>query len=144
MLRKDGERLQAELLPGQRLVSAEGDLWRWDGFRQGGDDAPSSAALRLQQKNRLEELRTALRLASTRLDTSQEKFEQIHNKLLDLMQADQDARSERKSADEMTTNASRQMSRAEADCDMLAGKVEALKLAKTRLEEETYLSLIHI
>jgi chromosome segregation protein len=72
------------------------------------------------------------------LDTSQEKFEQIHNKLLDLMQADQDARSERKSADEMTTNASRQMSRAEADCDMLAGKVEALKLAKTRLEEETY------
>ena len=138
MLRNDGERLQAELLPGQRLVSAEGDLWRWDGFRQGGDDAPSSAALRLQQKNRLEELRTALRLASTRLDTSQEKFEQIHNKLLDLMQADQDARSERKSADEMTTNASRQMSRAEADCDMLAGKVEALKLAKTRLEEETY------
>jgi len=138
VLRKDGERLQAELLPGQRLVSAEGDLWRWDGFRQGGDDAPSSAALRLQQKNRLEELRTALRLASTRLDTSQEKFEQIHNKLLDLMQADQDARSERKSADEMTTNASRQMSRAEADCDMLAGKVEALKLAKTRLEEETY------
>ena len=54
------------------------------------------------------------------------------------MQADLDARSERKSAVEMTTYASRQMSRAEADCDMLAGKVEALKLAKTRLEEETY------
>ncbi len=56
----------------------------------------------------------------------------------DIIQADQDARIERKSSDEMATNASRQMSRSEADCDMLAGKVEALKLAKTRLEEETY------
>ena len=28
----DGERLQRLLKPGQRLVSGEGDLWRWDGF----------------------------------------------------------------------------------------------------------------
>ena len=28
----DGPRLQAALRPGQRLVSREGDLWRWDGF----------------------------------------------------------------------------------------------------------------
>jgi chromosome segregation protein len=31
----DGPRLQRELLPGQRLVSREGDLWRWDGFSVG-------------------------------------------------------------------------------------------------------------
>ena len=46
-------RLQAALRPGQRLVSVEGDLWRWDGFRAGAEDAPSAAALRLQQLNRL-------------------------------------------------------------------------------------------
>ena len=47
--RGDGARLQALLQPGQRLVSLDGDLWRWDGFRAGAEDAPSAAALRLQQ-----------------------------------------------------------------------------------------------
>src|SRR5690606_2600315 len=28
----DGARLQAELRPGQRLVTVDGALWRWDGF----------------------------------------------------------------------------------------------------------------
>ena len=42
----DGARLQPSLRPGQRLVSRDGDLWRWDGFRAGAEDAPSAAALR--------------------------------------------------------------------------------------------------
>ena len=136
--KEDGMKLISRLKYGQRLVSKEGDLWRWDGFRLSGSDAPSAAALRLQQKNRLEELRVGLESAELRLDKSRSIFEKIHQELKDIIQADQDARIERKSSDEMATNASRQMSRSEADCDMLAGKVEALKLAKTRLEEETY------
>ncbi|MBL4766909.1 MAG: AAA family ATPase, partial [Rhodobacteraceae bacterium] len=43
-----GGRLQAQLRPGQRLVSIEGDLWRWDGYRAWAEDAPSAAALRLE------------------------------------------------------------------------------------------------
>ena len=39
----DGERLRAFLQPGQRLVSREGDLWRWDGFTTAAE-APSAAA----------------------------------------------------------------------------------------------------
>ena len=50
--RADGPRLQAGLPPGARLVSREGDLWRWDGFTV-HRDAPSSAEVRLQQKSRL-------------------------------------------------------------------------------------------
>jgi chromosome segregation protein len=49
----DGPRLQRDLLPGQRLVSREGDLWRWDGFAVGAADAVSGTARRLEQKNRL-------------------------------------------------------------------------------------------
>ena len=136
--RADGARLQGDLKPGQRLVSVDGDLWRWDGFRQSGDDAPSTAALRLQQMNRVEELREGLTLASNQLEIAKEKFDYIHKNLEDLTQADHTARDARKSADEAATNANRQMSRAEADCDMLAGKIEALKLSQVRLEEETY------
>ncbi|WP_421952533.1 chromosome segregation protein SMC [Pelagibacterium sp.] len=51
----DGARLMALLKPGQRLVSVDGGLWRWDGF-VAKPDAPSAAAQRLSQRNRLAEL----------------------------------------------------------------------------------------
>ncbi|TIR07695.1 chromosome segregation SMC family protein, partial [Mesorhizobium sp.] len=51
----DGRRLQAQLAPGQRLVSRDGALWRWDGLTASAD-APTAAAQRLAQKNRLAEL----------------------------------------------------------------------------------------
>ena len=47
-----GHRLQPLLKPGQRLVSREGDLWRWDGFAAtAGGMTP--AAQRLAERNRL-------------------------------------------------------------------------------------------
>ena len=57
--RDDGAALRAQLRPGQRLVSREGDLWRWDGFTAAAD-APSAAARRLAEKNRLGDLERAL------------------------------------------------------------------------------------
>ena len=53
--RADGERLRAVAPIGARLVSKEGDLWRWDGFTVRAE-APKPAALRLAQRARLEEL----------------------------------------------------------------------------------------
>jgi chromosome segregation protein len=50
-----GAALQKRLAPGQRLVSARGDLWRWDGYAASAD-APSPAAVRLSQRNRLTDL----------------------------------------------------------------------------------------
>jgi chromosome segregation protein len=51
----DGDRLQAQIAPGCRLVSRQGDLWRWDGFVARAD-APRPAAIRLAQRARLAEL----------------------------------------------------------------------------------------
>ena len=51
----DGPGLMKALKPGQRLVTLEGALWRWDGFVAAAD-APSAAAQRLAQRNRLAEL----------------------------------------------------------------------------------------
>jgi len=48
-------RLSEQLLPGQMIVTADGALWRWDGYRvQAG--AVSVSARRLQQRNRAKEL----------------------------------------------------------------------------------------
>ncbi|CAN7461041.1 chromosome segregation SMC family protein [Rhizobium sp. LjRoot254] len=72
----DGDTLRFKLAPGQRLVSRQGTVWRWDGHvtRAG---APSAAALRLQQKNRLkaleseaEEARILLEDCENRLDSA--------------------------------------------------------------------------
>jgi len=51
-----GAALQAGLKPGQQLVTRDGAVWRWDGYtiRAG---APSTAAVRLSQRNRLAEIR---------------------------------------------------------------------------------------
>ena len=51
----EGDRLQAWLAPGCRLVSKAGDLWRWDGFTARAD-APKATAVRLEQKTRLAEV----------------------------------------------------------------------------------------
>ena len=57
-----GRKLQAALKPGQRLVSPRGDLWRWDGY-SASSDAPSAAAVRLAQRNRLAGLDTEIEAA---------------------------------------------------------------------------------
>lgn len=73
--------LAESLRPGQRLVTRDGALWRWDGYRATAD-APTAAAQRLAQKNRLAELEAeiaearghrdavAARLARTEADTA--------------------------------------------------------------------------
>lgn len=48
--------LLARLMPGQRLVSLAGDLWRWDGLTRTAA-APGAAARRLAEMNRLAGLR---------------------------------------------------------------------------------------
>ncbi|MBX9590647.1 MAG: AAA family ATPase [Hyphomonadaceae bacterium] len=50
--RTDGASLQRQLKPGQRLVSVEGDLWRWDGFVAAAQGAVAAAS-RLQERSRL-------------------------------------------------------------------------------------------
>ncbi|WP_034995966.1 chromosome segregation protein SMC [Beijerinckia mobilis] len=55
VVRTEGGALRSLLAPGQRLVSKEGDLWRWDGFVQAAE-APTPAARRLVEKNRLADL----------------------------------------------------------------------------------------
>ena len=51
-----GAALQEGLKAGQQLVMRDGAVWRWDGYTMRAG-APSTAAVRLSQRNRLAELR---------------------------------------------------------------------------------------
>jgi chromosome segregation protein len=70
----DAQRLMPFLKPGQRLVTREGAVFRWDGHVTGAD-APSAAALRLSQKNRLSELQAEVELARDILMEAGERLE---------------------------------------------------------------------
>ena len=132
-----GAHLQAALLPGQRLVSIEGDLWRWDGFKAGSEDAPSAAALRLQQLNRLQELKQDLEKATARTQGAVQAHEVLRASLVELTEADRAARDGQRKADREMTEASRAMSRAEADQNIAGGKLEGLRMAVARHNEES-------
>ena len=137
----DGNRLQPLLKPGQRLVSTEGDVWRWDGFRAWAEDAPSSAALRLQQLNRLEELKQLLERATVRMGAAQKAHESLSDLLAEQSHREREARDARRDADREVGEAARFMSRAEADRDMAQGRIETLKLAVERYEEEANIAI---
>ena len=129
---EDGVRLQADLEPGQRLVSIEGDLWRWDGFRAGAEDAPSTAALRLQQLNRLENLKQETAAGEAKAAGALQAHEHLKAELQRLSDADRVAREARRTADRALSDAARSLSRAENDRTLAEGKVENLGLAVSR------------
>ncbi len=134
--RADGPRLQSDLKPGQRLVSEDGDLWRWDGFRASSGDAPSAAALRLEQLNRLEELKTLQNEAEARASGARQAHEHLARALEELSETVKSARDARRTADHAVAEASRAMSRAEADRNIASGKRETAELALSRHGDE--------
>ncbi|MBL1437083.1 MAG: chromosome segregation protein SMC [Rhodobacteraceae bacterium] len=134
--RSEGALLQGQLLPGQRLVSVEGDLWRWDGFRAGAEDAPSEAALRLQRQNRLADLEDAAAIAQARASKTRAAHASA-KALLEAAQAeDQAARAARRRAEDAATTAVRQVSKARAEAESFAARVESYELAVKRREED--------
>jgi chromosome segregation protein len=78
------------LRPGQRLVTRAGGLWRWDGFEIAAG-APTAAAQRLQQRNRLAELRKALTGAESEAAAASAAFESAKAASRDAVEAERAA-----------------------------------------------------
>ena len=82
----DGEELSSKLTYGQRIVSKEGDLWRWDGLVVSAG-APGSAAERLGQRNRLIEIYEEIKEFENNsgdIDSLRNKLKDAHKDLSDL------------------------------------------------------------
>lgn len=132
----DGDRIQPLLKPGQRVVSLEGDLWRWDGYRAWAEDMPSAAALRLEQLNRLEALKQEMASATARAEGAIAAHDTLQNRLAELNRADKSAREARREAEQRLTDATRALNRAEADRSVAEGRVESLTMAVARHEDD--------
>jgi chromosome segregation protein len=83
--------LAPSLQPGQMLVSRDGGLWRWDGYTvQAG--APTPAAKRLQQRNRLAELRTERAAAEAESERTGQRLQEVEAAVQSVTAAEKRAR----------------------------------------------------
>jgi len=79
------------LKPGQRIVTLEGDLWRWDGYVARAD-APTAAVARLEQRNRLEDIRAGIAKLETPVAEAGAELETSQTRLGETRQAEAEAR----------------------------------------------------
>ncbi|PHR59085.1 MAG: chromosome segregation protein SMC [Robiginitomaculum sp.] len=131
----DGDTLAKQLQPGQRIVSVEGDLWRWDGFCA-SSDVPSPAAARLENMNRLAEIEDKIPALNSIVATANSKWEEARNARAN---ADDSARLARKALPqlEQTERAAQStLGRFETEQARKTEQKSALVARLERLEEE--------
>lgn len=138
----DGASLQQQLAPGQILVSKDGALWRWDGFTMRAG-APTEAAVRLAQRNRLAELRRNLETVTAQAIRSEAERRTAETAEKAARQAEHDARNRRRQAeitlDRARTEAGQRAgaaSRLKSEAENLATRAATAAEFRTRLEIE--------
>lgn len=135
----DGRRLQGLLAPGQRLVSRQGALWRWDGLTASAD-APTAAAQRLAQKNRLAELDAEAVQATLVLRQAEEALAQAEQALRQASEAERNTRQAGREAQHRLDAARNVLADAERAGGELSSRRAALDEARARIvdsHEET-------
>jgi len=144
-----GDRLRGSLQPGQRLVTLDGALWRWDGYtvRSG---AATTATTRLNQRNRLKVLQDEVGERTKTVNEDRQAFAAAQASESQAVAEDNDARTrlrdtleelraceERRSA--LTEERARSESRLAAideTVTALEAEGESMRLRQTAVAEE--------
>jgi len=135
--REKGNAIALQLKPGQRVVSIEGDLWRWDGFTASAE-APTAAALRLSQKNRLLELEKLAMDAREQVGKAKASYDKSKQQTSDLIEAELASRDAIRNHQAQLASAREALTIAERSVSQLAAKRSALEEAKNRLEQDRH------
>ncbi|MDY0883945.1 chromosome segregation protein SMC [Dongia soli] len=117
--------LMTQLAQGQRLVTRDGAMVRWDGLSM-ASGTPTAAVQRLKQKNRLAELQTALEESEFTWMAAEEAYEAAKLAAADLASREQAARHAVQNAYNVARQAREQLSRAEQTLSRLSSRREAL------------------
>jgi len=132
---EQGRKLHEQLEQGQRLVSANGALWRWDGYTA-AVGAPTAAATRLAQRNRLEEMLVDVEAAAEKVAAAQTVREKTAADARDAANAERRAREAVWAADKVAQEAgSNATALAESTADARS-RVSGLKDAIESLETD--------
>ena len=128
----DGARLAALLKPGQRLVSSDGDLWRWDGFAADAH-APTGAARRLAERARLADIESELQVARAEADAARNAVKNAETVLQAAAAAEGQARTGARERQKEAHAARDRHEAAERELNRNAARLSALDEARQRL-----------
>jgi chromosome segregation protein len=130
-----GAALVARLKTGQRLVSLEGDVWRWDGFVAGAH-APTGAARRLAERARLTDIEADLEEARIDAQVKREALEQAEAALKTASSAEAVSRDALRNARRDVDQSRERHANAEREINRHAARRSALTEAQTRLDND--------
>jgi chromosome segregation protein len=130
--RANGARLATTLKPGQRLVSREGDFWRWDGFAVAAH-APTGAAQRLAQRGRLQAIEGELAAMRGEVEAKSRDAGAAEAAVLAAASAETEARAHWREAQRLTDTVREEHAAAEREIGRNAERISALKEAKQRI-----------
>ena len=133
--RADGDKLQAGLPPGARLVSKEGDLWRWDGFTSRAE-APRPAAVRLEQKTRLSEVEAEIEALAPRTEAARKALAEAQAKVAAAEEALRAARRESPAAEQRSAAARTALERFDREAARKEAHAASLDDVIARFETE--------
>jgi len=127
--------LMGELKTGQRLVTRAGGVWRWDGLSI-SPEAPSRAAIRLSQKNRLQTLKTDLEKQQQQTGEARTRLNKVQEGLNLAREEAKSQRNKLHEAEDQASKARRELTEAEKQAARHQSEESALKDRLGRLLEE--------
>jgi chromosome segregation protein len=133
--RERGAELVSKLKTGQRLVSREGDVWRWDGFVAAAH-APTGAARRLAERARLVDIEHELDQARIDASAKRQALEAAEAELGSASSAESSAREAWRAAQREADSARERHAATEREINRHAARSSALTEARTRLSAD--------
>jgi chromosome segregation protein len=133
--RERGAELVPQLKTGQRLVSLEGDVWRWDGFVAAAH-APTGAARRLAERARLVDIENELEQARIDASARRQALETAEAELKVASSAESSARDAWRAAQREADAARERHANTEREINRHAARKSALAEAHNRLNAD--------
>jgi len=126
---------QADLAPGQVLVSRDGAVWRWDGYTIKAG-TPTPAAVRLRQRNRLARLRDLLLEANQNVERTTTVRDAAEQLARTAGLAEQSARNSRREADDRASRTHAALSALRSQASTVTARLNAADEQISRLTQE--------
>ncbi len=133
--RERGAELISQLKTGQRLVSLEGDVWRWDGFVAAAH-APTGAARRLAERARLVDIENELEQARIDASAKRQALETAEAELKAAASAEASARDAWRVAQREADAARERHAAAEREINRHTARKSALTEARSRIDAD--------
>ncbi len=130
-----GAELVSQLKTGQRLVSPEGDVWRWDGFVAAAH-APTGAARRLAERARLVDIEHDLEQAQLDASAKRQALEAAEAEVKTASAAETAAREGWRTAQHEADAARERHTATERELNRHAARKSALSEARNRLNAD--------